>query len=77
MDKLVKHLFLQEFICRSTEDEQSVGATYYTNLHDMLKLCDFVIISCPLTADTNGMFKKEEFKAMKSTAHLINIARGN
>jgi len=45
-------------------------------LHDMLKEADFVTICCPLTPQTRQMMSTEEFKCMKPTAYLINIARG-
>lgn len=61
---------------RTEEDENMVGAVYHGDLLSMLPLCDYVIISCPLTESTKKLFKKEHFEAMKSTAHLINIARG-
>lgn len=46
-------------------------------LHLMLKACDVVVIALPLTARTRGMFDQAAFQAMKSTALLINIARGD
>ena len=45
-------------------------------LHDMLRESDFVAICCPLTPQTRNMMSVEEFKCMKPTAYLINIARG-
>jgi phosphoglycerate dehydrogenase-like enzyme len=45
-------------------------------LHDMLRQSDFVAICCPLTPETEGMMGAAEFRAMKKTAFLINIARG-
>jgi len=45
-------------------------------LHDMLRESDFVAICCPLTSQTRKMMSTEEFKCMKPTAYLINIARG-
>ena len=45
-------------------------------LHEMLEQADFVSICCPLTPETEGMMSSAEFRAMKSTAFLINIARG-
>ncbi len=45
-------------------------------LHDMLRKSDFVAICCPLTHQTRQMMGEEEFKNMKPTAYLINIARG-
>lgn len=53
-----------------------MGATYYPNLLDMLPLCDFVMVACPLTDDTSKLFGEKQFEAMKSSAHFINVARG-
>lgn len=45
-------------------------------LHDMLGQSDFVAICCPLTPETTGMIGAPEFNAMKSTAILVTIGRG-
>ncbi|MGD6775671.1 D-2-hydroxyacid dehydrogenase [Sutcliffiella horikoshii] len=45
-------------------------------LHKVLPKCDYVVITLPLTDETDGMFGLEEFKRMKKTAFLINIGRG-
>lgn len=50
----------------------------YSNaeLDTVLQQSDFVVIVTPLTDETRHMFCKEKFQVMKSTAVLINIARG-
>jgi len=45
-------------------------------LHEMLGIADFVVLSLPLTEETRGMFGGAEFKAMKQSAYLIQVARG-
>lgn len=45
-------------------------------LHDILPTCDYVVITLPLTDDTQGMFGSKEFSLMKKSAFLINIGRG-
>jgi len=45
-------------------------------LEELLQRSDFVVIAVPLTPETRGLIGKEELKAMKRTAYLINIARG-
>lgn len=45
-------------------------------LHDMLAQSDFAAICCPLTRQTKGMMGEPEFRAMKSTAILVSIGRG-
>ncbi len=46
------------------------------HLHDLLPRADYVAITAPLTAATNGLFGEAELHAMKPSAWLINIARG-
>jgi len=42
----------------------------------LLKESDFISIHCALTPETRNLFGIEEFKKMKQTAYLINVARG-
>jgi D-2-hydroxyacid dehydrogenase (NADP+) len=44
--------------------------------HDMLGRSDVVVICCPLTKLTEGLFDDAAFDAMKDTAYLINVTRG-
>ncbi|MTH54990.1 D-2-hydroxyacid dehydrogenase [Bacillus mangrovi] len=46
------------------------------DLNRMLPQCDYVVITLPLTKDTERMIKKEQFQLMKNSAFLINIGRG-
>jgi len=46
-------------------------------LHAMLGESDIVVIAAPLTDATRGMFDKAAFRAMKPTALLVNVARGD
>jgi len=45
-------------------------------LMDLLPSADVVILACPLTPETRGMFGATQFNAMKKSAYLINIGRG-
>jgi len=45
-------------------------------LNAMLKECDFVVVSPPLTAETNHMISTEQFAAMKPGVFLVNVSRG-
>lgn len=47
-----------------------------SQLREMLKECDFLIVAVPLTPETEGMVGREELKAMKGSAYLVNISRG-
>ncbi len=45
-------------------------------LISMVRACDFVVLAVPLTEFTRGMFNAEVLAAMKPTAYLINVSRG-
>lgn len=46
-------------------------------LHSVLTECDYVVLATPLTKETNGFFGKPALNAMKPTALLVNVGRGN
>ncbi len=52
---------------------------YYApeELHALLHESDVVVIALPLTRQTHYLFNAEAFNAMKPSAFLINIARGD
>ncbi len=52
------------------------GIARVASVMELLPVCDFVSLHCPLTPQTRGMFGEQQFRAMKSTAYLINSARG-
>ena len=45
-------------------------------LPGMLKECDFVVLTLPLTKETYHLFDDKMFEAMKPGAGFVNIARG-
>jgi phosphoglycerate dehydrogenase-like enzyme len=45
-------------------------------LHEMLAESDFVVVTAPATAETQGMFDEAAFRAMKPSAYFIVISRG-
>jgi phosphoglycerate dehydrogenase-like enzyme/glyoxylase-like metal-dependent hydrolase (beta-lactamase superfamily II) len=45
-------------------------------LMERLPEADVVVLACPLTNTTRGMFGRSQFEAMKPSACFINIARG-
>jgi phosphoglycerate dehydrogenase-like enzyme len=53
--------------------EQVVGLD---QLHQILRLADFVVLAVPLTSETWGMIGPRELEAMKKSAYLINVCRG-
>ena len=45
-------------------------------LPGMLRDCDFVVLTLPHTRETECLFDKEMFEAMKPGAYFINVSRG-
>ncbi|MFC2016323.1 D-2-hydroxyacid dehydrogenase [Chloroflexota bacterium] len=45
-------------------------------LQQLLSESDFVVLTVPFTPETSKLIGEEELRIMKSTAYLINIARG-
>jgi len=48
----------------------------FASLEELLQQSDFVTIHCPLNADTKHLINKDRLKMMKSSAFIINTARG-
>jgi len=46
------------------------------DLLGVLPRADILALTCPLTPETERLIRAEHFAAMKSTAYLINVARG-
>jgi phosphoglycerate dehydrogenase-like enzyme len=46
------------------------------SLEELLRASDYVLVNCPLTAQTRGLLGKQHFALMKPDAVLINTARG-
>jgi len=45
-------------------------------LHDLLTQADYVVLSCPLTPETENLIDEEALRAMRSHAYLVNVGRG-
>lgn len=45
-------------------------------LHAFLSASDFVVVTAPLTAETDGLLGEPEFRAMKDTGYYVCISRG-
>jgi len=45
-------------------------------LHEMLSLSDFVVVTLPLTEDTTKFIDESALRSMRPAAWLINAARG-
>ncbi|MFQ5595209.1 MAG: D-2-hydroxyacid dehydrogenase, partial [Anaerolineae bacterium] len=57
-------------------DDSVVQSVDRDNLHDLLARSDFVVIALPLTDATRHIIDAAALRVMKTSAYLINIARG-
>jgi phosphoglycerate dehydrogenase-like enzyme len=60
----------------SNEFEQMIGARRCDTLKELLELSDFISLHVPHTKETDKLLGKDEFRAMKPTAYVLNAARG-
>lgn len=47
-----------------------------TELHSYLPQADFVVLTCPLVAETRGLIDARALGLMQQSAHLVNVGRG-
>ena len=59
----------------SSEIESELGAERL-GLDEMLATSDIVSINCPYSTETHHMIGPEQFELMRSSAYLVNTARG-
>jgi phosphoglycerate dehydrogenase-like enzyme len=57
------------------EVEQAEGVEFAAK-DDLLRAADFVLLSTPLTPETENMIGARELALMQPTAYLVNICRG-
>ena len=48
---------------------------YRVALDRLLEESDFLVVTVPLTPETRGMIGEREFRLMKPTSYLVNVAR--
>ncbi len=62
---------------QSKTEEPDVDKLYTPDaLFDVLPQADFIIVTLPLTPETQNLFSKKAFEVMKPTAFFVNVARG-
>ena len=69
----------REFAVPGTGDPEGHLPTDWFGLDELEEFCarcDVIVVCTPLTESTRGMMSTSAFNAMKSTAVIVNIARG-
>jgi phosphoglycerate dehydrogenase-like enzyme len=62
---------------RPTDDDPDFGTVVDSaDLPAAVPWADYVVNAAPLTAATTGLFDAAAFRAMRGTAHFVNIGRG-
>lgn len=69
----IRILAFDPYISEQMAEEAGV---MLAEMDQIIKESDFISVHCPLTKDTYHIIGKEEFHKMKSTAYIINTARG-
>src|SRR5690606_22639807 len=67
-------------VLRRRPDKPVPGAEAVVGPQDKLALlswADFVVLATPSTPETVNLIDREALRAMKSSAYLINVARGD
>lgn len=62
---------------RSAREIEGFSAVHaQEQMHELLPHADYVVVTAPLTPDTEGLFDERAFALMKASAHFINVGRG-
>lgn len=56
--------------------EAELGASYHASVDTLLRIADIVTLHCPHTPETHELVSAARIATMKSTAYLVNTARG-
>jgi D-3-phosphoglycerate dehydrogenase len=57
-------------------EAERLGVTLVADLHEALATADFVSVNTPFNPDTAALIGAKELETMKSSAFLVNTARG-
>jgi phosphoglycerate dehydrogenase-like enzyme len=71
--------FDMKFIAHDPYADRSVATELgveLTSLEEVFRRSDILTVNCPLTPDTRHLVNAEHLRLMKSSAYLINTARG-
>ena len=76
--KLAAALGMNPIGCRRTvSGDEPCETRTFAALTSLLGWADYVVLALPLTPETRGLIGAEQLAAMKPTARLINVGRGD
>lgn len=75
MSKVAQALGMRVIVSTRTPREDSEGV-HFTDFDTVLRESDFLSLNCPLNETTRHMINKAALDKMKSSAYIINTARG-
>ncbi len=59
------------------DQESDVDQSFFPGqLHELLRLSDYIVISVPLTRETEKLIGETELRNMRRNAYLVNVSRG-
>jgi phosphoglycerate dehydrogenase-like enzyme len=61
---------------RAPVTEDGVRIYPSAQMDEVLKQADFVVLSLPLTRETEGIIGEKELRMMKPSAYIVNVGRG-
>ena len=68
--------------CQAVDRDPVPGSPEVSQVHSLeflprlIETSDVISICCPLTEETRGLFDRRIFSAMKSSAYLVDVTRG-
>ncbi|GIS41238.1 MAG: hypothetical protein Ct9H90mP13_10840 [Pseudomonadota bacterium] len=74
--KAASILGMETLICESFNPDKPDGSLHRVGFDELLRESDVVSLHCPLKEEPDGIFNDDAFEKMKSSAILINTARG-
>lgn len=75
VERMARQFGMSVLIAKRQGQEPAAGDGR-TDFRDLLQQCDVISLHCPLTEGTHELIGAAELKLMKSSAILINTARG-
>ncbi len=70
---------LKEIIYHNRKENPALASELearYVSFDELLSESDVLVVACPLTPATKGIFDRGTFQKMKKSAIIVNIARG-